>query len=134
MADHYYEGQVQYIGPRFVPRFATPIEWNKEKQYEQLEMVVYLGNTYTSRKPVPAGIEITNDDYWALTGNYNYQVEAYRQEVERYKGDIIDQFNNTVSDIDDKLKNVIKISDINNMWKIIMVSDTAGNDKTADGR
>jgi hypothetical protein len=32
---------------------------------------------------VPIGIDITNTDYWALTGNYNAQVEAYRQEAQR---------------------------------------------------
>jgi lysophospholipase L1-like esterase len=36
---------------------------------------------------VPIGIDINNNDYWALTGNYNAQVEAYRAETATYKQD-----------------------------------------------
>lgn len=71
----------QYIGARYVPLFADPAEWDSTKQYEPLTIVIHKGNSYTSRQYVPAGIEITNEKFWALTGNYNAQVEAYRKEV-----------------------------------------------------
>lgn len=74
----------QYIGARYVPLFAEPAQWDKNKQYEPLTIVMNNGNSYTSRQFVPAGIEITNDAFWALTGNYNAQVEQYRQEVVTY--------------------------------------------------
>lgn len=78
----------QYIGARYVPLFAEPIEWDKTKQYEPLTIVSANGNSYTSRQFVPAGIEITNDAFWALTGNFNAQVEQYRKEVTAYDGRI----------------------------------------------
>ena len=78
----------QYIGARYVPLFAEPIEWDKTKQYEPLTIVTNNGNSYTSRQFVPAGIEITNDAFWALTGNYNAQIEQYRKEVTAYDGRI----------------------------------------------
>lgn len=78
----------QYIGARYVPLFAEPIEWDKTKQYEPLTIVSAKGNSYTSRQFVPAGIEITNDAFWALTGNFNAQVEQYRKEVTAYDGRI----------------------------------------------
>lgn len=78
----------QYIGARYVPLFADPIEWDKTKQYEPLTIVTANGNSYTSRQFVPAGIEITNDAFWALTGNFNAQVEQYRKEVTAYDGRI----------------------------------------------
>lgn len=78
----------QYIGARYVPLFAEPIEWDKTKQYEPLTIVSANGNSYTSRQFVPAGIEITNDAFWALTGNFNAQVEKYRKEVTAYDGRI----------------------------------------------
>lgn len=78
----------QYIGARYVPLFAEPIEWDKTKQYEPLTIVTHEGNSYTSRQFVPTGIEITNETFWALTGNYNAQIEQYRKEVTAYDGRI----------------------------------------------
>ena len=78
----------QYIGARYVPLFAEPIEWDKTKQYEPLTIVTANGNSYTSRQFVPTGIEITNGAFWALTGNFNAQVEQYRKEVIAYDGRI----------------------------------------------
>lgn len=78
----------QYIGARYVPVFGRvgedSIEWNNSAPYEPLTIVLHQGNSYTSRQYVPAGVEITNEKYWANTGNYNAQVEQYRQDVLRY--------------------------------------------------
>lgn len=71
----------RYIGARYVPKFANPIEWNKALSYEPLTIVQYLGNSFTSKKPVPAGVEITDTTYWANTGNYNEQVAEYQRQV-----------------------------------------------------
>lgn len=71
----------QYIGSRYVPLFADPVEWSSTKSYESLTIVLHEGNSYTSKQPVPVGIEITNGDYWVCTGNYNAQVEQYRRDV-----------------------------------------------------
>lgn len=71
----------QYIGTRYVPVFADPVEWDSTRQYEPLTIVTHQGASYTSRQYVPAGIEITNESYWVLSADYNAQVEAYRKEV-----------------------------------------------------
>lgn len=71
----------QYIGARYVPKFADPIEWNDQTSYEALTIVTYMGSSYTSKKAVPAGVKPTDSNYWVATGNYNAQLEAYRQEV-----------------------------------------------------
>lgn len=78
----------QHIGARYVPLFAEPIEWDKTKQYEPLTIVTNNGNSYTSRQFVPTGVEITNTAFWALTGNFDAQVEQYRKEVTAYDGRI----------------------------------------------
>lgn len=78
----------QYIGARYVPIFADPAEWNSTRKYEPLTVVLYQGNSYTSRQAVPVGIDINNTDFWLETGNYNAQVEAYREEVRRFDGRI----------------------------------------------
>lgn len=77
----------QYIGARYVPKFADPIEWDNARSYEALEIVTYLNTSYTSKKPVPAGVEITNNEYWAATGNYNAQVAQYVEEVQQLAED-----------------------------------------------
>lgn len=78
----------QYIGARYVPLFADPMQWDSTKTYEPLTVVYNGGNSYTSRQYVPAGIQIDDEAYWALTGNYNAQIEQYRAEVARYDGRI----------------------------------------------
>ena len=73
----------EFIGSRYVPIIVG--EWDNSKTYEPLMVVTYQGNSYTSRQYVPVGVEITNQEFWALTGNYNAQVEQYRQEVKTEK-------------------------------------------------
>jgi hypothetical protein len=75
-------GYNKYIGARYVPIFAGA--WDKTRTYEPLIIVEYQGNSYTSKTYVPTNIEIGNLTYWACTGNYNAQVEAYRLEVIAY--------------------------------------------------
>lgn len=81
-------GVRQYVGARYVPVFADPLEWSDQTGYEPLTVVLHEGNSYTSRQSVPVGIDIGNTAYWAETGNYNAQIEAYRQEVRAFDGRI----------------------------------------------
>ena len=81
-------GVRQYVGARYVPVFADPLEWSDTIGYAPLTVVLHEGNSYTSRQSVPVGIDIGNATYWAETGNYNAQIEAYRREVLAYDGRI----------------------------------------------
>lgn len=77
----------EYIGARYVPIFFTnPVtgttEWTDTVPFEPLTIVTYNGYSYTSRRFVPVGTAITNNAYWALTGNFNGQVAVYVAEVE----------------------------------------------------
>ena len=76
----------QYVGARYVPKIMG--EWNKALQYEALSVVTYMGNSFTSKIPVPVNIDITNTGYWVNTGNYNAQVEEYRKETENVANDL----------------------------------------------
>ena len=73
-----------YVGARYVPKFASPVEWAANTSYEALTIVTFNNASYTSKVPVPptVGNPANNPQYWALTGNYNAQVEQYRQETE----------------------------------------------------
>ena len=72
----------QYIGARYVPTFADPLTWDNSHSYEALMMVDYMGDTYTSKKPVPPGIAITNTDYWVMTGSFNSQLSEIRGDLD----------------------------------------------------
>ena len=100
----------EYVGARYVPLFADPIEWNDKRTYEPLTIVEHEGNSYTSRQFVPLGIDISNEDFWALTGNYNAQVEQYRQEVLAFDGRITKNANDIAKNANDIAKNANDIA------------------------
>lgn len=100
-------GTRQYIGARYVPIFGrkgeTSIEWDNTAPYEPLTIVLYQGNSYTSRQYVPVGVEITNQEFWAVTGNYNAQIEVYRRDTAAALAtaeDAQESANNAQNDID----------------------------------
>lgn len=90
----------QYIGARYVPLIDG--EWNANKKYEALTVVTYLNNSYTSKKPVPVGVDPTNTEYWALTGNYNAQITDFSEQLE--------QFREEFDEITEKLKKINIVS------------------------
>ena len=92
---------MQYVGARYVPKFADPVEWQSNTSYEALTIVTYNNASYTSKIPVPAtvGNPAENGSYWVVTGNYNGQVEQYRQETEEVK--------NSLSSMDSKIEQEI---------------------------
>jgi hypothetical protein len=71
----------KYIGNRYVPKILGEWDNTKNTEYESLVIVTYGGNSFTSNTIVPKGIDITNTNYWTPTGNYNAQVELYRQDT-----------------------------------------------------
>lgn len=85
----------KYVGARYVPIFDG--EWDNKNKYEPLVIVNYQGNSYTSKTFVPIGIDINNNQYWALTGNYNAQVEYYRQETQ--------ELQNKTTELDNEIVN-----------------------------
>lgn len=78
----------EYIGARYVPIFDG--DWDITKTYEPLIIVNYQGNSFTSKKYVPSGVQITNTEYWAESGNYSQQIEQLRQELNAAMQEIAD--------------------------------------------
>ena len=91
-----------YVGARYVPKFADPIEWNAVTAYEPLTVVTYQGASYTSKTHTPVGVPVTNTNYWVVTGNYNAQVEAYRQDVFRVADEVEKVAKRTAKEFDGK--------------------------------
>ena len=124
-------GQNVYVGHRYVPKIMG--EWDNSKLYEPLSIVQYQGNSFTSRQYVPVGIEITNEEFWGSTGNYNAQVEQYRQDVRNLNETVIENVNNieTIDNkltiVDDKINNI----DILNVKDFGALGDNVTNDTQA---
>ena len=71
-----------YIGMRYVPKFIGNWDSSMQTVYEPLNIVMYNNSTYTSKQEVPTGINITNTDYWVLTGNYNGQITNLQNQID----------------------------------------------------
>jgi len=71
----------RWKGNRYVPIILGDWDSTKQTEYESLSVVLYQGNSYTSKQFVPKGIDITNTNFWVITGNYNAQVEIYHNDV-----------------------------------------------------
>ena len=90
----------KYIGARYVPKFADPIDWDDDYSYEPLMIVMHEGDTYTSAQFVPAGIAITNTDYWVKTADYNAQIAQFADDLDAFElqldsiGDDVDALEN----------------------------------------
>lgn len=83
-----YAGVREYIGARYVPVFADPVEWSDTRAYEPLTIVTYQGASYTSARYVPTGIPISDESYWVRTFDFDAQVEAYRTETRKVASDL----------------------------------------------
>ena len=82
----YKGGTSMYIGARYVPIFADPVEWDDEREYEPLTIVVYNGDMYTSKCYVPKGAQLppypnNQTKYWVKTADYNYQFADLKKTV-----------------------------------------------------
>lgn len=105
-----------YIGARYVPIFADPVEWDDEREYEPLTIVIYNGDCYTSKCYVPKGAQLPpypdgQTKYWVKTSDYNYQfadlkktvtdlsrlVEQFQKDNEKFT-ELINGWNETVKD------------------------------------
>lgn len=69
----------EYVGNRIVPRHDGV--WDKAKEYEPLTIVYEesTGDSYISRKPVPAGTLLAQEEYWAMCSRFSEQMALYRQ-------------------------------------------------------
>lgn len=95
----------QYVGARYVPKFFNnpngTAEWIPGIAYEALTIVTYLGNSFTSKVPVNAGVGSPNEnpEYWVNTGNYNSQVEQAITEINT----LVDDVKNSMQELENNV-------------------------------
>lgn len=93
-----------YIGARYVPLMGG--EWNIDNSYEPLVVVTYQGSSYTSNTFVPAGTDINNTTYWTKTGDYNAQVDQYRNETK----EAVETVTNIGAQVNQQYENIVKLT------------------------
>lgn len=113
MANHLMPTSREYIGARYVPVFANPVEWSDTRGYEPLTMVTYEGATYITKQTVPPGIQIGNKDYWLLFSNFSAQLEAYAGQV-RHLQDAVDGFQAGLDGLDKQVSLFSGTTDLGN--------------------
>lgn len=118
----------QYVGSRYVPIFADPIEWDNHRSYESLTIVTHDGESYTSKCNVGPGIDITNERYWAKTGAYNAQVEQYKNAVK----DLSSQVSGFASDNAEFREKIDQFTKDNAEMKNTVAEDKARVDALAE--
>ena len=79
-------GTSMYIGARYVPIFADPVEWDDKREYEPLTIVIHNGDCYTSKCYVPKGAQLPpypegQTKYWVKTSDYNGQFADLKKTV-----------------------------------------------------
>lgn len=71
----------KYVGNRCIPM--PNGNWDKNKEYENLSVVLASnGDSYTSKKNVPKGIELSNTEYWAISSRFNAQLETQKKRID----------------------------------------------------
>lgn len=93
----------QYIGARYVPKFyensAGTAEWRGGVIYEPLTIVTWNGNSYTSKRVVPASVgdPSSNPTYWVATGMFNEQLAEITQEMADFKDEVDEKLSKFVN-------------------------------------
>ena len=63
-------------------KYADPLQWNIETQYEQNTLVQdSKGATYLSKKPVPTGIGLFNSTYWLKVADFSAEADVIRESI-----------------------------------------------------
>ena len=64
-------------------QYAEPLQWSIDRQYTKNTIVQDNDGeaTYLSKQPVPAGIQITNEDYWMKLADYAPDFTKLRTQI-----------------------------------------------------
>lgn len=115
----------QYIGARYVPKFYEnsdgTSEWRSGVIYEPLTIVTWSGNSYTSKKVVPANVgnPSANPAYWVATGIFNQQLDDVSTRLASAESDI------AVLESEPNIRTGFK--------HVILISDSYGNPAVCGG-
>lgn len=88
----------KYIGARYVPLIVGT--WTPNTSYEALSVVMYQGDSYISKVPVPSGVAITNTAYWVKCADYNAQWAAFQQNWTEFQTEMRNTVDEAIDDME----------------------------------
>lgn len=116
-------------------------EWSITKNYPKYAIVDNNGTGYLSLKPVPAGIDINNLDYWMPVGTYGSVIVDLNDRLNTVEGDVstlqgdVSTLQGTVGTHTTQIATLTSRLDVNNMLKgqIVYIGDSYLAGWTPDG-
>ena len=97
------------IGPRITPNFITD-PWSSDNTYQYYDVVLVEGASYIARKAVPAGIQITNTEYWIHWADPNAQFAELQNTVQTFDERITENADAIATNVEDIDKNTEDIA------------------------
>lgn len=89
-----------------IQNMTRPVEeWDGTKAYLRYTLVDYAGDTYIALQDVPAGVLITNTDYWAPAQTVQTEINAIKNDLNALENDIED----TIETVDLMTSDIITI-------------------------
>lgn len=121
------------VGPRVTPHFVKPSLWSALTTYHFFDAVHdAAGASYVAIKPeVPAGTELTNEDYWFLWADPNSQFADLSELVKTFNGRITQNTNDIATNkaaIDAEFGKLSQLVDQNINGKYDTLSDLVASD------
>lgn len=97
----------QFIGRRIVPVHGGV--WDRTKSYEELTIVLHeaSGDSYISRRPVPAGTVIGDTTYWMMYSLYSAQIH----EAEQHLNEATEDVRNRISASEQKVSSALSATE-----------------------
>lgn len=101
--------------------------WDITKQYQAWTVVSDNNIGYISLQPVPAGVAITNTEYWGVIADYNILITDLSNRISTLEGQMSTLNNTTIPSINAAITNIRS-----HLRNVIAIGDSYG-DKTAMG-
>lgn len=97
----------QFIGRRIVPVHGGV--WDRTKSYEELTIVLHetSGDSYISRRPVPAGTVIGDTTYWMMYSLYSAQIH----EAEQHLNEATEDVRNRIASSEQKVSSALSATE-----------------------
>lgn len=94
----------RYVGGRIVPTHGGV--WDGSKSYEELTIVLRqdTGDSYISKRAVPAGVDIGEEHYWFLYSVYNEQITRAEQHLDSTAATIRSEMNTQKQQVTERME------------------------------
>ena len=130
------ELQIQFDEFVVVNHITFSGQWDITKQYPAWTIVNDNNIGYVSIQPVPAGVVLTDTNYWAEVIDYSAQIAGMNNRIVALENTVGDSSSGLVKDMDDAQTDIINLQNtVNDLIgeDIILIGDSYAVDASAGG-